>query len=237
MRARVALIGLAAWLLLPAGASSSTQATRTVTIQLQGSGVATWDQSGADDSYTQALRYSWSGTLTFKVPANVFKDPARAKFKVASRGTLKAGWNGVAEGRRGATGPFRCEYKGANVPGPVSATLANAKRRGTLDLTLHPRAGASQFFTPTGQGATVNCNTTTFGTTGPPHFSPASLFRDTYTVRGFMTTDTAIISVSSTLLQKRALTVSFPRETGKKVSPLLGNFTWKNRGKLVVRAR
>jgi hypothetical protein len=237
VRARIALAGLAAALLLPAAASPSTVAKRSVTVQLSGSGIATWEQTGADDVYTLAMRYSWKGTLKFKIPTTAFGDPAHAKFKASTRGTLTASWNGVAEGRRGATGPFRCEYKGTDAPGPVLATLANAKRPGTLELTMHPRAGAVQFFSPTGQNATVNCNTTTFGTTGPPHFSPGSLFRDTFTVRGFMTTNTAIIPLSSKLLSKRTVTVTFPAEVGKKVSPLLGNFTWHNRGKVVARAR
>jgi hypothetical protein len=242
VRFPIALAGLAsvAALLLAPGvaAPSTTAAKRVVAVQLTNSGVGSWSMDGPDDKATLALRYNWRGTLKFAIPARVLKDPAKARFKVNSRTTLLANWDGVYDGRKLTgldAGPYKCDYKGANVAAPVTATLQNGKRQGMLKLTIHPRTVSGTFFPMKGEGATVNC-TTGRGDLGPPHFGPNWLFRDTVTDQGSLTADTAIINVSSKLLPRRSVTVVFPREVGKRNSEFTGNLRWNNRGKLVLRA-
>lgn len=241
MRALIGIVGLAsaAVLLLAPGVDATPSRTaRVVTVSLTNSGVGTWSLDGPDDKATSALRYSWRGTLKFTIPARVLKDPAKARFKVNSRTTLQANWDGVYEGRKVTgldAGPYRCAYKGTDVAAPVSAILQNGKRKGVLRLTLHPRTVSGTFFAMKGEGATANC-TTSRGELGPPHFGPNWLFRDTVTEKGFLTADTAVIDVSSTLLPRRSVTVTFPREVGKRNSEFTGNLRWNNRGKLVLRA-
>jgi hypothetical protein len=243
VRVPIVLAGLAsvaALLLAPGVASPSTQAAkRVVTVQLTNSGVGSWSLDGPDDKATLALRYNWHGTLKFTLPARVLKDPGKTKFKVNGRTTLLANWDGVYDGRKLTgldQGPYKCTYKGANVAAPVTATLQNGKRKGTLKLTLHPRTVSGTFFPMKGEGATANC-TTGRGADGPPHFGPNWLFRDTVTDQGALTADTAIINISSKLLPRRSVTVVFPREVGKRNSDFTGNLRWNNRGRLVVRAR
>ena len=242
MRTPVFIVGLAsvaALLLAPSVAAPSTQASlRVVTVQLTNTGVATWSVDGPDDKATLALRYSWRGTVKFTIPARVLKDPGKARFKVNGRTTLRGNWDGVYSGRKLTgldAGPYRCEYRGANVSAPVSAILQNGKRRGVLKLTLHPRTVSGTFFPMKGEGATVNC-TTARGELGPPHFGPNWLFRDTVTDHGFLTADTAVIDVSSKLLPRRTVNLVFPREVGRRNSEFTGNLRWRNLGKLVVRA-
>lgn len=241
MRAPIAIAGLfsvAGLLLAPGVAAPSTQASRVVTVQLTNTGVATWSLDGPDDKSTLALRYNWRGTLKFTIPTRVLKDPAAARFKVNGRTTLRGNWDGVYDGRKLTgldAGPYKCAYKGVNVAAPVSAILQNARRKGMLKLTLHPRTVSGTFFPMKGEGATVNC-TTGRGELGPPHFGPNWLFRDTVTDHGFLTADTAVIDVPSKLLPRRTLSVVFPREVGRRNSEFTGNLRWQNRGKLVLRS-
>jgi hypothetical protein len=243
VRARIALAGfalfVAPWLLLPGAAARPTAPTRPVTLQLSNSGLGAWSVDSPDDKGELALKYRWSGALKFNIPVKALKNPARAKFKARARTTLHGSWSGVFTGRKLTgfdAGPYRCEYTASDVPASVDALLSNGKKRGTLQLVLHPAGGSEQFFPPKGQGATVNC-TTARGDLGPTHFGPNWLFRDTVTDHGFLSSDTAVIDLPSKLLPRRSITVSFPREVGKRDSPFIGKINWNNRGKLVVRAR
>jgi hypothetical protein len=243
VRARLALAGLllctAPWLLLPGAAARPAAKTRPVTLQLSNNGLGAWSIDSPDDKGQLALRYHWAGSLKFNIPTKALKDPAKTRFKSHARTTLKASWIGVFTGRKLTgldAGPYRCEYKGADVPALVDALLSNGKKRGTLQLVLHPAAGAQQFFSPKGQGATVTC-TTARGDLGPTHFDPKWLFRDTVTDHGFLSSDTAVIDMPSKLLPRRSVTLRFPREIGRRNSPFLGKINWNNRGKLVVKAR
>jgi hypothetical protein len=249
VRSRVALVGLALVVILvalPAGAAArlarSAPATKLVTVRLSGSGVGTWSVDSPNDRGQSALKYSWSGTLKFKVPTRVLKSPTTAKkLNVPGRATLVASWNGVLTGEKlsgFAAGPYRCEYHGHGVRAPVSASLTRGPKR-TFNLTLHPR-GQEEFFAAKSDNSTVNC-TTAYGENGPPHFGPNWLFRDTTSFRSgnryYMTSNTAIISVPSKLLPRGTEKIAFPREVGSRNSPFVGKITWKNLGKLVVRAR
>jgi len=229
---------------MPAGSAAPDAreaATRIVTIRLSGSGVGTWSVDSPNDRGSSALRYSWSGTLKFKVPARVFKN-AKAKLNVPSRATLAANWNGVLEGEKLAgfnAGPYRCEYRAKGARAEVSAKLTNGTKRDTFNIFLTPR-NQQEFFAPKSDNASVNC-TTSYGENGPPHFGPNWLFRDTTSIRVgnryYQTSNTAIISVPRKLLPRGSTKVVFPREVGGRNSPFVGKITWKNLGKLVVRAR
>ena len=243
MKTRIALFAAlaagSAASLFPAAATPTPRAepTRTITLRLANSGLATWSTDSSDDKYTQALKYKWTGTFTFKLATRVIKNAGRAKFVTSARGTLTAAWTGVVDGRKltGAdAGPYKCAYSGADVKAPVRAILTNGPARGKISLTLHPPAGAQGFISPQGDRRTINC-TSTFGQSGPPHFSPAALFRDTYLDHRLLSTTNAVIGLPATVLQRRSATVTFPRETGRKSSPFLGQLVWRNRGKLVVR--
>lgn len=187
------------------------------------------------------MKYSWSGTLKFKIPTQALKKPGKTKLNVPSRTTLVGSWDGVLEGEKltgYAAGPYRCEYHGKRVKAEVTAVLMNGVKHGTFDLFLHPKA-QEQFFNPTGVGASANC-TTMYGAEGPPHFGPNWLFRDTTSIRNgnryWMTSNTAIITVPTKVLPRGSVRVTFPREVGGRNSPFVGKLDWKNLGKLVVRA-
>lgn len=236
----VALAALPAGTAAPAGHDATP--TRLVTIRLAGSGVGTWSVDSTNDRGQSALKYSWSGTLKFKVPTRALKNPATKTLNVPSRGTLVGSWNGVLQGEKLAgfnAGPYRCEYHGKGARVPISANLTKGAKRGTFNLVLHPR-GQEEFFAAKSDHSTVNC-TTTYGENGPPHFGPNWLFRDTTSIRSgnryYVTSNTAIINVPSKLLPKGTTKVAFPREVGGRNSPFVGKIAWKNVGKLVVRAR
>lgn len=249
MRGRLTILGLAlcaALAALPAGAAAPSRhaaATKIVTVRLAGSGVGSWSVDSPSDRGQSAMKYSWSGTLKFKVPTRVLKNPgAVKKLNVPSRATLVASWNGVLQGEKlsgFATGPYRCEYHGHGVRAPVNASLTKGVKRGTFDITLRPR-DQQEFFAAKGDNSTVNC-TTTYGESGPPHFGPNWLFRDTTSIRSgnryYQTSNTAIISVPTKLLPRGTAKVVFPREVGSRNSPFVGKIVWKNLGKLVVRSR
>ena len=247
MRGRIALVGLAlatALAVMPAGSaapSAPTVARKTVTIRLSGSGVGSWSVDSPSDKGTSALRYSWSGTLKFKVPTRVFKNP-KAKLNAPSRATLVGSWNGVLEGQKlsgYAAGPYRCEYHASGARAQVSAKLTNGTKKGTFNLFLTPR-DQEEFFSATGANATASC-TTAYGASGPPHFGPNWLFRDTTSVRignrYYLTSNTAVITLPAKLLPKGTAKLAFPREIGGRNSPFVGKITWHNVGKLTLRAR
>lgn len=232
----VALLGCLA-VGVSAATSAPEAAARKVRLTLNGSGLGTWTIGGANENGQEAMRYSWRGTFTFTIPAKVLANPARAKFKVAARGTLRASWTGVLAGTvldGFAEGPYRCEYKGANVPAPVGATLSNGKVRGRLLLTLKARTGS--FFPARSNGSTINC-ISPYGQTAPPHFDPSWLFRDTVNDRGRLTRDTAFIGFSSKVLPRRTVKTSFPLEVGARDSNYTGNTRWRNRGVVTIKAR
>jgi len=221
---------------VPAATPAPDAATRSVRFTLNGSGIATWSIDWPKEKGQEALRYTWRGTFRFNVPARVFKNPAKAKFSVRSRGTLRGSWTGLLTGEvidGFAEGPYRCEYKGSNVPAAVTATLSNGRVRGKLILTLRAARG---FFPSSGDGATINC-ISQYGRVAPPHFDPSWLFRDSVNVRGRLTRDTAIISILSKVLPRGAARIGFPYEVGARDSNFTGNTRWRNRGVLNVRAR
>jgi hypothetical protein len=234
----ILLLAILAYLAVgvPAAAPAPEATTRAVSFTLNGSGVATWSVDWPKEKGQEALRDTWRGTFRFNVPTRVFKNPSRAKFSVRSRGTLRGSWTGLLSGEvvEGfAEGPYRCEYKGSNVPAAVTATLSNGQVRGRVILTLRAVSG---FFPSSGGGATINC-ISPYGRTAPPHFDPSWLFRDSVTVRGRLTRDTAIISVPSKVLPRGTSKVGFPYEVGARDSNFTGNVRWRNRGVLNVRAR
>src|SRR5207247_8058448 len=152
---------------------------------LSASGKASWSSDGGADRAQLALRYSWHGTLKFSIPAGVLKHPAGARFSVPGSATLVASWAGELRGVRLGEA-YRCAYRGANVPGRVSATLANGGVRGRLRLVLHARGKG--FFPANANGGTAGCSST------PTHFEPAWLFRDNLDDHGRLTSDTAVIT-------------------------------------------
>jgi hypothetical protein len=247
VRGRIALLAVALGTplaVMPAGSAAPAAReapTRNVTIRLAGSGVGTWSVDSPSDRGSTALRYSWSGTLKFKVPTRVLKNP-RSKFNVPSRGTLLANWNGVLEGDKlsgYAAGHYRCEYHAKAARAPVAAKLTNGIKRGTFNLFLTPR-DQEEFFAGRSDNATANC-TSTYGENGPPHFGPNWLFRDTTSFRignrYYQTSNTAVISLPAKIVPRGSTKLAFPREVGGRNSPFLGKITWKNIGKLAVRAR
>jgi hypothetical protein len=222
---------------VPAATPAPERAMRAVTFTLNGAGTATWSIDWPNEKGQEAIRYTWRGTFRFNVPARVLKNPAKARFNVRSRGTLVGGWTGVLNGTvldGFAEGPYKCDYKGANVPAPVSATLSNGQIRGKLLLTLRARSGS--FFPSSGNGATIDC-ISAYGRTAPPHFDPSWLFRDTVTHRGRLTRDTAIISIPSKVLPRGKAKIGFPYEVGARDSNFTGNTRWRNRGVVNLRVR
>jgi len=80
------------------------------------------------------------------------------------------------------------------------AQLKNGTKKGRLQIVLLAKSYefGIYFFPTKGTGVTENCANST-GSGGPPHFSPAALFRDSFNVGGQLTTQTAIIDVPATL--------------------------------------
>ena len=123
----LALLGCAVCVSLffcAAAAPASGAAARTVTLTLSASGKASWSSDGGADRAELTLRYAWHGTLAFAIPAAVLKRPARARFSALGSATLTASWAGELRGRR-AGELYSCGYRGAKVPGRVTATLSN----------------------------------------------------------------------------------------------------------------
>jgi len=233
LAAGVACLGVA----VPAATPAPEATARKMAFTLSGSGIANWSIEWPKENGQEALRYNWRGKLTFAVPTRVLKNPAKAKFRVRTSGTLTGSWTGVLSGTVAegfAEGPYRCEYKGSNVTTPVSAELSNGAVRGRVLITLRARRG--NFFASSGEGASINC-ISPYGKTAPPHFDPSWLFRDTYTDRGRLSRDTAYIGMPSTVLSRKTVKVTFPNEAGVRESNFTGNVRWKNRGVLTVKAR
>jgi len=232
----LALLGCAVCVSLffcAAAAPASGAAAGTVTLTLSASGKASWSADGGADHAQLTLRYGWHGTLTFSIAPGVLKYPAGAKFSVPASATLTASWTGVLRGQRIGEA-YRCAYRGANVPGRVTATLSNGGVRGRLRLVLHPRGRG--FFPASGNGAIAACSSR-IGDSGPTHFEPEWLFRDNLEDHGRLTSDTAVITVSAALLPRGSVTVTFPREAGSVDQPLRPKLAWKNRGRLKLHAR
>src|SRR4051812_5820954 len=223
---------------VPAATPAPEATARKVTFTLSCSGLGTWSIDWPKEKGQQAIRYTWRGALSFNVPARVLKNPAKAKFKVRSSGTLRGSWTSVLTGtvvEGFAEGPYRCEYKGSNATTPVSAELSNGKTRGRLLITL--RAQRGRFFAPDGPGASINC-ISPYGRTEPAHFNPASLFRDAYTdERGQLTRNTAIVAMSSKALPRGTVKAAFPYEVGARDSNFTGNTQGKTRGGVTVKTR
>jgi hypothetical protein len=233
------LLGCAGlFLAVPAATPAPQAAKKKVTITLSGSGKASWSLNSGDDKGALSIRYSWSGTLRFSVPTAILKDPAKGSFRTIGGTTLRGNWTSDLSGQRFQgpnLGPYRCHYAGRNVPGRVTATLSRGPR-GTLRLVLTTRIGQDGFFPTRGSGATISCNTP-IGETGPPHFSPAALFRDNFLDHGRMTKDTAYITAPSRLLPRGVVKLAFPRESGQVKSQFRGTYIWKNRGTVSAKAR
>jgi hypothetical protein len=207
-----------------------------VTVTLAENGKATWSTDGVADKGHLALRYRWYGRLKFSIPAGVLDEPARSKFAVTGSTTLTATWTGELNGKKLSgpySGAYRCRYFGRRVPGRVTATLMNGRARGVLLLILHARGEG--FFPAKGRGATVSCNSQV-GRLGPTHFEPSWLFRDNLQDHGRLTSDTAVIAVSSALLSEGSASVTFPHEFGTVDQPLRQKLAWNNKGRLTLRA-
>lgn len=230
-----ALFGSAAWpaVFCPA-ATPAADATRIVTVELAQRGWATWSTTGADARATLVLRYRWRGELRFAVPAAALARPSRARFAVSGATVLRAAWTGRLSGTRLGVS-YRCRYAAKNVPGRVTAVLSNGSKRGRLRLVLRAQRTRG-FFPAKGYGASVSC-TSPVGAGGPTHFEPAWLFRDNLQDHDRLTSDTAVISVPSTVLPDGSATITFPHEVGTVELPLRPKLTWANKGRLSLRAR
>jgi hypothetical protein len=200
-------------------------AARTIVVTLGATGAARWSSDGVADTARLTLSYRWNGRFTFSVPA-------RGKFTARAATTLRAGWSGRSSGT-GTSGSYRCTYRGADVPGRVTATLSNGTR-GSLQLVLGARD--SGFFSSQGNTATVSC-TSRVGARGPTHFEPEWLFRDSLQDHGRFSSDTAVLVVPSRLLPHGSVTVGFPREAGTVAQPLRPRLTWRNSGRVTLSAR
>lgn len=203
--------------------SASAASQRRVTIDLSGRGKAFWKLDGKSETAFLALRYRWYGTIAFDAPS-------RGPMSVTRSATLTAGWSGTY--RDNVSGvESTCTYGGAHVHAAVTATLASGRRTNTLELILHPRTGGG-FFAAAGH----QCAEGT-GPVAPPHFSPASFFRDNVEDHGRLTSDTAILFLPAKLLPHGKATLAFPFERGKNDSVAVGDLGWDNRGTATVRVR
>jgi hypothetical protein len=216
---RAIVCALASVLLVaPAGASGASQST--VTITLHGSGTAFWKLDGSRETGRLTLSYRWHGALRFAA--------------VSSGATLVGSWTGSYRSKKG-NAVTTCSYKGTNVKSRVTAKLAKGRTKNTLELTLHPRAGASGFFSDKGHGAVVRCSSG-YAQSAPSHFAPSWFFRDDLQDHGRLSSDTAIIVLPATLLPRGSVTVAFPNERGRNDSVALGHIAWNNRAQTAVRA-
>jgi hypothetical protein len=224
-----------------ASAPASSEASRLVTITFNDSGKGRWSTEGDTDKGSMAMNYSWKGTAKFRVPINALKKPSSAKFSVRGTGSLAGSWLGDFAGTQFGTasaGPYHCTYKGTLVKTTVDAQLKNGPKKGRLQILLFARSYESgiYFFPVKGAGVTQDCANAT-GASGPAHFSPAALFRDSFNVGGQLTTQTAVIDVPATLLPRGSAKITFPREIGSVNSPLRAKLAWRNVGTLALKAR
>jgi hypothetical protein len=229
-----ALVALAHSAATPAAGAAS----RTIIFTLSDAGKGRWSIVSANERGSVAMNYNWHGNLRFKVPAAVLANPNK-RFSIPSSTTLLAGWIGDSTGTRAEPpnqGPYHCSYKGTNVRGIVTAVLTNGTARGTMQIVLAEK-GEDGFFPSDGHGATVSCSNAQ-GASGPSHFEPQWLFRDSFSDHGQLTSGTAIFALPTNLLPKGSAKLAFPKEVGQiRKNPLLGDFTWDNRGTLRVSSR
>ena len=223
---RAAAVACALLILSPAAASGASQ--RTITLTLFGNGKAFWKLDSDHETGRLSLRYHWHGTLSFAVPK-------QKRLSASSVGTLVASWSGQYRTKKNGS-LTTCTYRGTRVKARVRARLAKGRARGTLELTLHPRAAEGGFFADKGRGAVVRCSNG-YRQSAPSHFAPSWFFRDNLQDHGRFTAETAVIVVPVKLLPHGSATVAFPNEKGRNDSIALGHLAWSNRGQTALRAR
>jgi hypothetical protein len=236
----VALIACVALVALARSASTPAAgvATKTILFSLTNSGKGRWSIVSATERGSVTMNYNWHGNLRFKVSATVLANPNK-RFSIPSSTTLFGGWVGDSTGTRSEApnqGPYHCSYRGTNVRGIVTAVLTNGTARGTMQIVLTER-GDDGFFPSDGHGATVSCSNAQ-GASGPSHFEPQWLFRDEFADHGQMSSKAAFLTLPTKMLQRGSASLAFPKEVGQiRKNPLLGDFTWDNRGTLRVSSR
>lgn len=236
----LALIACATLVALARSASTPAagMATKTIIFSFSNTGKGRWSIVSPTEKGSVAMNYNWHGNLRFKVPAAVLANPNK-RFSIPSSTTLFGNWVGDSTGTRSEApnqGAYHCSYRGTNVRGIVTAVLTNGSARGTMKIVLTEK-GDDGFFPPKGRGATVSCSNAQ-GASGPSHFEPEWLFRDSFSDQGQLTSGTAILALPTTLLPKGSANLAFPKEVGQiRKNPLLGDFTWDNRGTLRVSSR
>jgi hypothetical protein len=238
LRSRFVLLVLCACIavfLAAAAEPASGVSKRTVTITLFGSGKALWKLDSSREHRRLALDYGWRGTLRFAVAVPVLNDPLHRGLSVRSTATLVAAWTGNSSSTT-LNETSSCKYRGVKVRAPIIAKLAKGRAGNTLEVILHARSAHRGFFSDSGRGATVRCNSA-YGANGPSHFAPSWFFRDNLQDHGRLSSDTAIIVLPSTLLPNGSATVAFPKETGRNNSVALGRIAWNNRAETAVRTR
>jgi hypothetical protein len=213
-------------------------AAKTIIFSFSDAGKGRWSIASANEKGSVAMNYNWHGSLRFKVPAAILTNPNK-RFSIPSSTTLFGGWVGDATGTRQEApnpGPYHCSYKGTNVRGIITAVMTNGSARGTIQIVFTEK-GDDGFFPPSGHGATVSCSNAQYAS-GPSHFEPEWLFRDSFSDQGQLTSGTAIFTLPTKLLPKGSATLVFPKEVGQiRKNPLLGDFTWDNHGTLRVSSR
>jgi hypothetical protein len=216
-------------------APASGVSLRPVTITLYGSGKAFWTLNSRRETSRLLLRYRWRGTLEFAVAAPMLADARHRRLSASTRGTLTASWTGRYRTRKGDA-VSTCTYRGTDAAARVSAKLAAGRRRGSVELRLHPLGIAQRFFPDQSRRAVVSCSPGLVQTK-PAHFAPSWFFRDSLQDHGRLSSDTAIIVLPGTVLPRGSATVAFPHERGRNDSPALGHLAWDNRAQTAVQAR